>query len=69
MNNLASFFSEPAGVVSTPDLVRSLILSALCAVILAWFYNRYGKSLSNRERFSANFLLITITTTLMNILA
>jgi hypothetical protein len=49
-----------------PDLVASvinLILSVVLAFILSRVYVHWGSALSNRRRFAANFILITITTT------
>jgi hypothetical protein len=49
-----------------PDLVTSvinLLLSVVLAFILSRVYVHWGSALSNRRRFAANFILITITTT------
>ena len=46
-------------------LVFALLLSALLAYILGVLYSKYGKSISNREHFSSNFVLLTTTTTLI----
>jgi len=50
------------------DLVNfaiSLVLAAILSYILAKVYVKYGTSLSNRKKFSGNFVLITTTTTLI----
>ncbi len=44
------------------DFLVNLILAALLCTILAWAYGRFGRSLSNRERFASNFVLLGITT-------
>jgi len=41
----------------------NLILSALFAYILGLVYVYWGASLSNRRKFAANFILLTVTTT------
>ena len=41
----------------------NLILSALFAYILGLVYIHWGASLSNRRKFAANFILLTVTTT------
>jgi len=41
----------------------NLLLSVLMAFILSRVYVHWGSALSNRRRFAANFILITITTT------
>jgi len=46
-------------------LVIALILSAILSFILAKLYVKYGTSLSNRKKFSSNFVLMTTTTTLI----
>ncbi len=40
-----------------------MLLSAVCAYILSIVYIHWGSSLSNRRKFAANFMLMTITTT------
>ena len=40
----------------------NLLLAALMSVLLARLYVRCGRSLSNRESFAANFMLITLAT-------
>lgn len=66
MNNLLDTIStiQPERI-SVGLLIVSLISSAATASILAWFYIRYGKSLSNRYRLANNFVLISVTTTLI----
>ncbi len=52
--------------VSPTDLTTLLInlgLSAVLSYILSRVYVHWGSSLSNRRRFAANFILITVTTT------
>ncbi len=46
-------------------LIFALILSALLSFALGKLYIRYGTSISNRKKFSSNFVLITTTTTLI----
>jgi ribose/xylose/arabinose/galactoside ABC-type transport system permease subunit len=46
-------------------LVVNLLLSILLASALAWFYTRYGKSLSNRARFAHTLPLLAVITTLV----
>ena len=43
----------------------NLISTAVLAYVLSGFYTRYGRSLSNRKQFSANFVLIAMTTMLI----
>ncbi|HET90414.1 MAG TPA: DUF4956 domain-containing protein [Chloroflexi bacterium] len=46
-------------------LMVNLFLSILLSSILAWFYTRYGKSLSNRAKFAQTLPLLTLTTVLV----
>lgn len=46
-------------------LIVDIILTAVCAYILKWFYIRFGKSLSNRAHLAANFVAIAVTTALV----
>ena len=50
---------------SLPAFVLSLVVAALLGLLLAQVYIRFGHSLSNRRLFARNFLLLTITTTLV----
>ena len=51
--------------VDLPYLVLALIVSAILGSILGNIYTRYGTSLSNRKKFSKNFILLASTTTLV----
>ena len=55
-------FISPSVEVSVSDFVINLIIASILSAILAWFYTRYGRALSNRKNFGYNFLLITLTT-------
>jgi len=55
---------QPAQI-DIPYLVIALILAAILAFILSKIYIYYGTSISNRKRFSSNFILLTMTTTLI----
>ena len=46
-------------------LIIALIAAALLSFILGKLYVRYGTSISNRRKFSSNFVLLTTTTTLI----
>jgi hypothetical protein len=45
------------------ELIGNLFLAGISAFILGRVYILWGTSLTNRRRFAANFMLITITTT------
>ncbi len=46
-------------------LLLALIMAALLSFILSKLYVKYGVSLSNRKSFSSNFVLLSMTTTLI----
>lgn len=62
---LLELFSTQALQISLPLFVANLLLSALLAWILGRVYVKFGTTLSNREQFARNFLLLTITTMLI----
>ena len=49
--------------------IETFILNALLVVlltwILSWFYEKYGRAVSNRSQFSNNFMLLSLTTMLI----
>ena len=53
---------SPNVEVSASGFVINLIIASILSAILAWFYTKYGRALSNRKIFGYNFLLITLTT-------
>jgi uncharacterized membrane protein YhiD involved in acid resistance len=62
---LHDLFLKPAEVASLPALAISLILAAILGLVLGSVYVRCAMSLSNRRQFARNFLLLTVTTTLI----
>ncbi len=62
---LLELFSTQALQISLPLFVANLLLSGVLAWILGRVYVKFGTTLSNREQFARNFLLLTITTMLI----
>lgn len=58
-------FWNPVTVESLPAFVLSLVTAAVLGVLLGQAYVWFGTSLSNRRLFARNFLLLTVTTTLI----
>ncbi len=56
------FLTESTGHISVLPFVVNLILTAVLAAVLGVVYTHFGKTLSNRRRFSGNFVLIAMTT-------
>jgi hypothetical protein len=63
MGNLQELLS-PAPL-SLAALVINLLLSLVLSSALAWYYTRYGKSLSNRAAFAQTLPVLALTTTLV----
>jgi hypothetical protein len=62
---LGELFWNPAAVSSLPTFIASLAMAAALGALLGQAYVRFGRSLSNRRSFARNFLLVTVTTTLI----
>jgi uncharacterized membrane protein YhiD involved in acid resistance len=62
---LLDLFGTPNAVSSVPTFVLNLVLAALLSFLLGLVYIRFGHSLSNRKLFARNFILLTVTTTLV----
>lgn len=62
---LGELFWNSAAISSLPASILSLAVAALLGVVLGQAYIRFGLSLSNRRIFARNFLLLTVTTTLI----
>jgi hypothetical protein len=58
-------FWNPAALSSLPVFVASLAMAAALGALLGQAYIRFGRSMSNRRSFARNFLLVTVTTTLI----
>lgn len=56
--------TEPAPL-SLVTLAVNLVLTLLLGSILGWFYERYGRSLSNRSRLAQVLPVLAVTTTLI----
>jgi len=65
MNKVEQILSSVPIEVPMNLLVTNILLTALFASVLAWFYARFGQSLSNREKLSRNFVLVSTTTALI----
>jgi len=65
MNNESLNLFPNSGAMPLPAFVLNLVLAAVLAVLLGQAYVRFGHALSNRKLFARNFLLLTLTTTLV----
>jgi hypothetical protein len=60
-----SRFSDSSQVLDVTTVTINLLVAALLATVLGHVYVRFGKSISNRRMFAANFVLLACTTTLV----
>ena len=60
---IEEFFASQASALELNTLLINLLLAAAFGYILSLVYIHWGSSLTNRRRFAANFILLTITTT------
>ena len=51
--------------ISMIDFLLNFLVVALLTQILAWYYRRFGQSLSDRKRFSLNFSPLALATMLI----
>jgi len=63
--SLRDLFWNPTTLSALPAFVCSLAIAAVLGLVLGQAYIRFGQSLSNRRLFARNFLLLTVTTTLI----
>ena len=64
-DSLTELFWNRTEIATLPRFVVSLALAALLGWLLGEAYARFGRSLSNRRMFARNFLVLTLTTTLI----
>jgi hypothetical protein len=65
MNSLEALQNFVVIQVPWQVLVVDIVLTAICALILKFFYIKFGQSLSNRSRLANNFVAIAVTTALV----
>jgi len=62
---LQDFLTNQSVQVDLPSFALNIALAALLAWILGLVYVRFGESLSNRQQFGRNFVLVAMTTVLI----
>lgn len=65
MNQIADTVNLVNADISLPWLVIDIFSAAVLAVVLGEFYQKFGRSLSNRSKLARNFVMIAVTTTLI----
>jgi len=56
------FLANQSGQISFVGFIINLLVAGLLSYFLSWIYVRYGRSLSNRQLFAQNFVVLTVTT-------
>lgn len=62
MNSIEKFISAQNVAIPIFEYIINLILTVLLSFFLAYFFSRYGRTLSNREMFGKNFILLSTAT-------
>jgi uncharacterized membrane protein YhiD involved in acid resistance len=62
IHSFSDFLVTNTPKISLISFVLNLLLSAGLGYCLRWFYIHYGNALSNRIKFSQNFILLCMTT-------
>ncbi|MBM3881597.1 MAG: DUF4956 domain-containing protein [Verrucomicrobia bacterium] len=62
---LTNWFTNPGAPIPLPAFLVNLGLAALLGFLLGRLYVHFGQSLSNRSLFARNFMVLTMTTTLI----
>ena len=65
IKSFEEFLASSSVNIPLVSFVINLIISGIMGAILAWIYENFGSSLSNRRLFSRNFVLMTMTTMLI----
>ncbi len=63
--NLNNVFTNQLAEIPVIDFFVNIVLAAVLSAILSVIYTKFGNSLSNRNQFSRNFILLCMTTTLI----
>lgn len=56
------FLATDSAQFSSLNFITNLILTALLSYLVGLLYNKYGNSLSNRNSFAKNFVVLAVTT-------
>ncbi len=65
LENFEDFFVNQVPSISLSSFAINFIFAAILSTLLRKIYLTYGKSLSNRDKFSRNFFILTTTTMLI----
>jgi len=62
LKTFEQFLTTDSAQFSSLNFIMNLFLTALLSYLLGILYNKYGNSLSNRNSFGKNFVVLAVTT-------
>ena len=65
LDEFSRFLTQQTGYVHLPTIAINLLIGAGLALLLAQIYIYFGRSPSDRRAFASQFLLVTMTTTVI----
>ncbi len=65
MLKFEEYLQEFNSTVNLAEFLINLATAALLALLLRWFYIKFGSSISNRHKFAQNFVPLALTTLLI----
>ena len=65
MLRFEEYLQEFSSTINIVEFLINLATAAILALVLRWFYIRFGSSISNRQRFALNFIPLALTTFLI----
>lgn len=65
MLKFEEYLSDFTNSVNVLDFIINMILATLLSILVKWFYVKYGKSFSNREKFAIIFVPMALSTLLI----
>lgn len=65
MLKFEQYLEQFNNTINIYDFLVSILVTAVLATIIRWFYVRFGNAVSNRKRFASNFLPLALATMLI----
>jgi len=65
MLKFEEYLADFTNTVNILDFILNLIIATLLSMLVKWFYIKYGKSFSNREKFAIIFVPMALATLLI----
>ena len=65
MLKFEEYLADFTNTINVTDFIIGLLVAAILALVLKYFYIRFATSVSNREKFASNFVPLALTTMLV----